>query len=166
MKTEFDVQLQAKDLFGFNMYQTYLGGTSGAVSILLGILILVMAGYNLTHGEVGYGLLYAAGAVVILAYNPFTLWTRAKAVMKKNEVLAGVLHFCITEESITVTQGEESAELPWESVYKLVANDRRVLIYSSRVNAYIIPREQIEEQYELLKVIAEAKLPAFRRKIS
>ena len=43
MEVSFDVQLQPKDLFRFNMYQTYTG-MQGILSIVLGILGFVMAG--------------------------------------------------------------------------------------------------------------------------
>lgn len=37
MNTAFDIKLEAKDLFRFNMYQTYTG-LQGWISIILGIL--------------------------------------------------------------------------------------------------------------------------------
>jgi hypothetical protein len=37
-----------------------------------------------------------------------------------------------------------------------------VLIYSNRVNAYIIPREQLGNQYEDLKAIAKEQLESYR----
>ena len=129
MKTEFDIQLQAKDLFRFNIRQTY----------------------SSMHGW-----------IVLAFYIPVTLWSKANITMKKNEVLSGKLHFEISEKNIRVTQGEDSGELPWEQVYKMISNKKQVLIYSNRINAYIIPREQVVEQYDVIKQIAESKLEKYR----
>jgi hypothetical protein len=108
-----------------------------------------------------------------VSVNPFfyifmvswILWMRANATIKTNAVLAGTLHYEVSEECIRVTQGEESGELPWDAVYKIVSNDKQVLIYSNRVNAYIIPRTQIGEQYDMFCRIAEKKLEKFRLKL-
>ena len=82
--------------------------------------------------------------------------------LKTNEVLSGVLHYEVTEDAICVSQGEEKAELKWEQIYKFVANKKRVLVYSNRVNAYIIPREQITDKYDDFVEIAKSKLEKYR----
>lgn len=161
MKIAFDIKLTPKDLFGFNMYQTYRS-TQGPVSVILAILVMVIAGVSFSKGEIGYGILYVAVSILFLLYIPGTLWSRAKLTMKKNEVLAGTLHYEISEEGIAVSQGEDQGLLAWDQVYKLVSNKNQVLIYSNRVNAYIIPRTQIPGQYEDLRVLAYEKLEKFR----
>ena len=42
------------------------------------------------------------------------------------------------KKNIKVSQGDEMAQLPWEQVYRFVANDKRILIFSNRKNAYIL----------------------------
>lgn len=164
MNTAFDIKLEAKDLFRFNMYQTYTG-LQGWISIILGILAFVMAGITFGHAETMYTILYIGVGILFLVYVPGSLWMRANATIKTNTVLAGTLHYEVSEECIRVTQGEESGELPWDAVYKIVSNDKQVLIYSNRVNAYIIPRPQIGEQYDMFCRIAEKKLEKFRLKL-
>ena len=48
MKVAFNVKLQEKDLYRFNIYQAYTG-LQGWVSVILGILAFVMA--KVTFGE-------------------------------------------------------------------------------------------------------------------
>lgn len=166
MKVEFDVQLQPKDLYRFNMFQTYTG-MSGVISIALGILAFVMAGVAAGKSDVpgSYTALYALMGCVFLLYVPISLWFRAKSTLKSNAVLAGELHYEVSEVCIRVTQGEESGELPWDMVYKVVSTKRMVLIYSSRINAYIIPMEQIGENYPAFVEVATSKLEKFRLKL-
>lgn len=54
---------------------------------------------------------------------------------------------------------------PWDQIYKMVATKSNVLVYSTRINAYIIPREQLGEQYKDLAKIANEKLPKHRVKM-
>ena len=44
----------------------------------------------------------------------------------------------------------------------MVSTKKQVLIYSNRVNAYIIPRDQLGENYEAVKEIAQQKLEKYR----
>ena len=71
----------------------------------------------------------------------------------------------VDEEGLHVSQKEESALLPWEQIYKMVATKHNVLVYSSRINAYVIPRAQLGESYAALQTQAAAHLPAYRLKM-
>ena len=161
MEISFDIKLTPKDLFRFNMFQTYTT-TQGPTSIILAIIVIVMSVVSFRDGQIGYGLLYIAAAVLFVVYIPGSLWGRAKAALKKNEVLAGTLHYQVSEKGIEVFQGEDSGLLPWDAIYKMVSNQKQVLIYSNRVNAYIIPREQLGDKYDALKEIARKQLPNYR----
>jgi len=155
MPIEFDVQINHSDLFGFNIRQAYLG-SQGIVSILIGILCGVMSAVQFREGSALYGLLYIAIGIVIVAYIPGSLWLRSKQIMKTNQVLAGVLHYSFDDKGITVTQGEEEGVLPWEFVYKIIATRKHLLIYSNRVNAYIIPKAQIPKMVELQELVKKS----------
>lgn len=163
-KVEFDVQLQPKDLYRFNIYQTYTG-IQGWISVILGILGFVMAGITFGEAELPYTILYIVVGFLFLFYIPVSLWFRAKAVLKTNTVLAGKLHYEVSDEQIHVTQGEDAGDLPWEAIYKIVANKNQVLIYSTRINAYVVPREQIGDQYEGFCKIAKRKLQSYKLKM-
>ena len=45
------------------------------------------------------------------------------------------------------------------------SDKKQCLVYSTRINAYIIPREQLGEQYKELAKIANEKLPKHRVKM-
>lgn len=164
MRAEFDVKLTEKDLYSFNIYQTYTG-SQGIISILIAIIVWVMGGVCFSRGQIPYGIMYLAGGLVILAYIPLSLKTKVKLTMKTNDALSKPLHYDVSENSISVSQGEETAELAWDRIYKLVANEKRILVYSSRVNAYIIPAEQIGSEYDSFISIAKSKLEKYRLKV-
>jgi hypothetical protein len=50
-------------------------------------------------------------------------------------------------------------------VYRFVANDKRILIFSNRKNAYILSKEQLGDSYEPLKELAGSTLEKYRLKI-
>ena len=53
----------------------------------------------------------------------------------------------------------------WDQIYKMVSTKNNVLVYSNRVNAYVIPRQQLGEKYRELAELAEGKLPKYRVKL-
>ena len=161
MKASFDVTLSPKDLYRFNMYQTYTG-VQGWSSIALGILGFVMAGISFQNGKTSYTLLYIAVGFLFLLYIPVALWFRAKETLKTNKVLAGTLHYEITEKNIHVSQGKETGDMEWQAIYKIVANAKQILIYSNRKSAYIIPMEQMGDQYATFRTLAEQKLEKYK----
>ena len=164
VKTEFDIKLTEKDLYSFNIYQTY-HGVHGIFSILIAALVFVMAVVSGKNGELGYAALYVVVGILLLIYVPASLKLRVKQTMKTNKVLSGVLHYEISEEGIKVTSGDESGELPWNLVYQVLTRKNSVLIYSNRVNAYIIPKDQLGDKYDTLIEIAKKSLESYRLKI-
>ncbi len=164
MKTEFDITLSSKDMYRFSMYHAYTG-SQGILSILIAVLCFFAAVTTKGSVEWMYTLLYAGFGVVFLFYIPCNLYLRSKRQILSSEVLKHALHYRIDEEGIHTSQKEATADLPWEQVYKMVSTKYNVLIYSTRVNAFIIPREQIPGEYDALKEIASKHLETYRFKV-
>ena len=164
MKIEFDVKFAAKDLYLFNMYQAYRG-LQGIVSIVLPILIFAYTAYNWNNVELETSILNIGIGVVFFTYVPVSLWLRSAKTVKTNEVLSKPLHYEFSEDAIRVSQEEESAEFQWENIYRMITLGDMVLIYTNRINAYIIPKKQIVEEYAALKELAKSKLEKYRIKM-
>lgn len=151
-------------MFRFNMYQTYTS-FSGWSSVLFAAALFGLSGYTFyTYGMgmAAKAILYAGAGLFLLLYMPFTLWLRAGKSLKASPVLSSVLHYHVDEDGFTVTQGEASGILAWKQIYKMVATKHNVLVYSNRMNAYVIPRAQLGEDYVILAKQAVSKLPKFR----
>ena len=164
MKIEFDVKLSAKDLYLFNMYQAYKG-MQGILSLILPAFIFVYAVYNWDNVSLGTSLLNIGIGILLLVYIPISLWLRSDKIVKTNEVLSKSLHYEFSEEEIRVSQGEESAEFQWENIYRMITMGGLVLIYTNRINAYIISKKQIEAEYKDLETLAKSKLEKYRIKM-
>ena len=161
MKLEFDVKVTEKDLYSFNIEQAYKG-SQGVISLLFAVLLAAAAVLSAQKGNTEYVVLYIIVGILVLLYVPFSLKGRVKMIMKTNEVFSKPLHFEIDEKNIKVSQGDEMAQLPWEQVYRFVANDKRILIFSNRKNAYILSKEQLGDSYEPLKELAGSTLEKYR----
>jgi hypothetical protein len=67
------------------------------------------------------------------------------------------LTFAVDAEKIRITQGEQQAEVPWEEVYRIVSAKQDLYLYTSRIYAYTIPKDQTGEEWKKLLALAEQK---------
>ena len=165
MNVTLDIKVNAKDLYKFNMMQAYRG-MQGFLSILLPILVFAYA--ITSYGEVSIGstLVYVGLGIVFLVYVPISLWLRVNKVVKdENNALSKTLHYEFEEEVIRVSVEEESVEFKWENIYQMKTAGKLLLVYTNRINAYILPLEQIGDNYVALSKLAHAKLEKYRIKM-
>ena len=161
MQTEFDINLTEKDMYRFSMYHNYTS-FQGVFSVLIAIASFAAAAITRERVTAEYTILYIVFGILFLVYVPCSLKLRAKRQFQSSGELQNTLRYRIDEDGITVSQNGESAELLWKQVYKITATRHNVLIYSSRVNAFVIPRSQLGEKYQLLKELAGRHLEKFR----
>ena len=76
MRLEFDITLTAKDMFRFNMYQTYTGA-SGWISVIAAVICFIAAGTKYSERGLSYAVLGSLLGVLILFYMPVTLYQPA-----------------------------------------------------------------------------------------
>lgn len=135
---EVDIKITANDLYDYMLMHTYngpsgiLGGGVGAVLVIAGFLtqkwILLIAG------------------VILLIYLPWTLFVKSRQQLLANASFRSPLHYTLDDEGITVTQGEVSQSQNWENMVKAVSTGRSIIVYTSRVNATILPKNQLGDQ--------------------
>lgn len=165
MSVEFDTTITEKDMYQFNLYHAY-HGFQGIAAPLVGVWVLVMAAVTFGKVEIMYTLLYLVFGVVFLVYVPVSLNLRSKQQIRSSEILKQALHYKIDDTGVHVSQGEETADLEWKQIYKMAATKNSLLIYSNRVNAYVIPRKAMGEQYEKVVGLAVNHLESYRLKLN
>lgn len=161
MKLELDVKLTAEDMYRFNMYHIY-SGFHGIFSIIIAILAFAVSAATWGDIDLMYSIVYIIFGIVFLVYMPLSLKLKSKHQIAVSGELQESLHYLFDEEGIHVSQKESSADLLWGQVYKMVSTKSNVLIYSNRINAFIIPRSILGEQYGALKDLAESHLEKYR----
>lgn len=161
MPVEFEVKLNQKDMYRFHMYHIYTG-IHGLTSILVAIFAFVYTGYSYGRVGTGYTVLYILFGVAFLIYYPVTMIWKSAAQIKAPNGLRDGIRYHVDAEGVRVSVGEESSFLPWKQVYKMVSNRHQILIYSSRIHAYIITRDAVGAQYEALRQCAEQNLEKHR----
>lgn len=154
---EVDIQIKANDLYDFMLMHTYnspsgiLGSGVGAVCVLVG-------------ASTRNWLLLIAG-VILLIYLPWTLFLRSRRQFLANPGFREPLHYMLDEEGIHVSQGESSESQSWENLQKAVSTGRSIIVYTSRINATILPKQQLGDQKDMVIAMISTHMPPSKVKI-
>ncbi len=149
----FDVKITAGILYDYMLYHTYTG-TSGLVGNCMGALMVVLFFYN-------GNILALIGGLVVLAYTPWTLFLKSRQQMVRTASFKEPLHYELEDEGIRVSQGEETLLLAWDGLYKAVSTRQSIIVYTSKVNACIFPRKDLDGQVvEVIRMLSEHMPPS------
>lgn len=151
MEMELDVQITKKDLYDYQLYHAYTS-PSGLFGTIAGCLFIV--GFINT----GTPLYLVIGAFIIL-YFPWTLRIRA-ASQAQSPVFKEPLHYKLSEEGLEISAGEEKQLVSWESITKVSATGKTIMLYTSRVNAFLFPKRVLGERSgEFVQVVSRYVAP-------
>ncbi len=166
MSVSFDTQINEKDLYRFNMRMAYTS-MSGILSLLFAVFIVGVMIFSDSMQDATTAPFYILIAIFLVAATPISLYFQSKQRIKTNEVFSKPLHYELADEGIVVSSElvDEPDTLPWEYIYKIKTTKDYIYIYSSRQNAFIIPKEQVAEQVDTILTSLEAKLPEHKLQI-
>ncbi|MCR5580914.1 MAG: YcxB family protein [Pseudobutyrivibrio sp.] len=162
---KFSVQISEDDLYKYNLHHAYTS-TQGIFSIVLFVLLIAVWVLKFPDLSPVYKVAYPLVAVIFLFYIPMNLKLRVKSQMTQ-EVFMHPLNYELTDTGVIVSSpaADEPSELPWEYIYKISTWKGYLLIYSNRVNAYIVPIKDIEGQYDEVIAYIQSHVEDYRLKL-
>ncbi|MBO6214049.1 MAG: YcxB family protein [Lachnospiraceae bacterium] len=169
MPIEFDVKPTQKDYYKFNMRHTYTS-FNGIITIVVGIVVIILAFLMRERLTTPYFLLYLVLAVAFMVYYPFHYWVGAKRLAAISDLNGGI-HFRVEDDGIHVsmkpggTGTEQTEVMTWDMFYLALATKEYIYMYSSRVNAYIVPKSVLGDKLETFLGLLREKLPEHRRRL-
>lgn len=151
------VKIEAGDLYDYMLRHSYnspagiLGSAFGAV-----LIIFALASQR--------WVILVLGAVMLL-YLPWTLFLRSRKQILSNPSFQEPLQYTLDDEGLTISQGEEEAEMAWGDMYKAVSTGRSIILYTSRVNATIFPKRELGDQRAAVIEMISTHMPPAKVKI-
>lgn len=94
-------------------------------------------------------------AAIYLVVQPVMTVLKANTLLKHPELFVPI-EYEIDEEEVAVTQGEEHVVYRWEDGFRFVVKKNLLLMYVSRINAYILPKDQLGGDYTRLLTLAKS----------
>lgn len=87
-------------------------------------------------------------SVMIIVYYPLTIFMRSKKVMNTNKTFANTFHYMFDEVGCHLEVGEQAVDVEWKYFHKILALKSVVVIYTSKVNGYLIPTKDMGASQE------------------
>ena len=161
MSLKFQVKMTTKVMYNFLIYYTYtqagaiIGAAFGGVSLGIGI-------YKWIQGEYSFGLIGFVFALIFLIMPPITLRGKAKKQVADSGLLNTMIDYEINEEGITTTQGDLESRLKWIELSKAVTTNNSIIIYITKIQAFIFPKKDLGKQYGAVINMIVTYMPADR----
>ena len=150
MKIEFEVKMTTGKMYDY-MLRHVFSSFAGIVGEVLGILLV--AGFFVYETDRKW--LYLVMGIIIIFYQPVALYVRAKKQVSSNEVFKQPLQYVLDDNGITVRSGENEDSLTWDKMYKAISTTKSVILYTTRINACIFPKDDMGEQKDaIIKMIS------------
>lgn len=149
-EVKFSTKITVKDMFCFLIRHTYTS-FSGIFLLVLSCLAFVCLAVRFSQNTASANILLTFAGLIGTVIQPVQLYMRAMQQVKLNPMFAEPLEYIMNAKGITVSQKEETLEIPWEDVKKVIETKTSLLIYLSTVHAYILPKNQCGEKFPLIK---------------
>ena len=142
---EFDVKMTTEDMMAFMLRQQY-GGFRGLAFMFVDFALILSLCWKWDDLSTATRLIMLIVIIVLNLIEPFQLYLKANAQVRYSERLQAANHYVLTKDGITISQGEQSLGFKWGHIYKYVNSRKRVFVYTSRASAFVIPKEDVDEE--------------------
>ncbi len=150
---QFDVDLTVPELYKFSIRHTYLS-VSGVVGLLISIGSLVICALRYAVLDRTTVIALVIIGLLFTVVQPIMLYSKAHTQRRRNQDINAPLHYCLGEEGIHVSQGEQQVLVHWYEVRKMVQTGTAVYLYMSPVRAFIFPKSQCGDRFaEMINMI-------------
>ena len=135
MKIEFDVKITTAKMYDY-MLKHNMTSFTGILGEFIGILLV--------FGYFAYNRwAYLVAGIVVILYMPVTLYMKSSKQVALNPVFKEPLHYILDDTGITVRSGENEDSIEWSGIYKVTSTTRSIILYTTRVNACIFPKDDL-----------------------
>jgi hypothetical protein len=147
-----DIKIGTKDMFYFFMRHNYacFSGLFG-LFISLGALILLIVRFG--QYEITAKCLLLLVALLFTVIQPLQLLLKAANQIKRSPMFSEPIHYTFRQDGLEISQKEQSGVIPWEQVMKAVDTGKYMIIYITKMRAYIFPKDQMEHFDEIKEII-------------
>ncbi len=161
MQIKLKIELTVKELFDFLIAHTY-SSFSGYVGVILSICALIGFAYSYDNEamNISYKFVLLLTGLLFTVFQPLMLYSKAKAQVKQNEAINKPLEYTITEAGMKVACGDDFVDYNWDQIMKISSTKKSILVYTSRVRAFVLPKRELAPYMEDFKKIVREKCTA------
>ncbi len=159
---QFHIQVEAKDLWLFSMYHANKGYL-GVFNVLFTLASLYLLVTQWSQTGVGRRLLLLVCVLMFTVWQPGLLFLKAMKQVR-NDRMKAPMDMTFTKEGFTVAQGDQSLDVTWDQIGRVVGIRGEYILYMGQMRAYLIPDRILGEDKEKFAGFLREVLPGERLK--
>ncbi len=152
-KIRLKITMTEKNIKDYVYGQT-IKSMRGVAFFALGVIAIVILVMTWSDQNVFTKVCLIGIAAIYLVVQPLMTMLKANTLSKRQELFVPI-DYEIDEEEVAVTQGEEHIVYRWEDGFRFVVKKNLLLMYVSRINAYILPKDQLGDAYTQILTLAK-----------
>jgi hypothetical protein len=90
--------------------------------------------------------------------TPFQIYLKSASQVKLTPSFRKPLHYAVNEEEIVISQDDMEAAYPLSEVWKVVDTGKSIVVYVTRVRAYIFPKRDLKDKEKPLRELLQSTL--------
>ena len=134
---------------------------SGLISVLMSAICLFVFVVNRDNYVYTTNVLLLIGAALFTIIQPINLLWKSYKTIALIPTFRAPLDYMLDEEGIHVSQNNETADLHWGMVIKVIETKTQLVIYNSPKNGFIITTKQVGENYDTIKEMLKEKVSEY-----
>ena len=158
----FHIQITARELWGFSMYHSNKGYL-GIFNVLFTLAALWLLVTRWGEFDIPYRLLLLVCALMFTVWQPLLLYLKARKQAKGAAVKAP-MDMTFSKEGIVIEQNGQKQEVLWEQIGRVEHMPGQMIVYMSRIHAYLLPDRIVGEDKEGLRNLIRGAVPKERRR--
>ncbi len=148
------VKVRVKDMRHFLFRHNY-SSLSGWFGVIISVVALGMAFVGREkYSELELGILLFLG-LLFTVIRPIQIVFQARRQVKRQEMFNKPIEYHMCNDGIVIMQDDDYANVAWEGIMKLRITGKAVMIYTSPLMAFILPKDQMEDADAIVKRIRE-----------
>lgn len=163
---KINVDMKVKNMYEFLMRHAYFSKV-GVASLAFSVLSFVYLCINVSKVSRGQLVLLVIASLMFTVINPIWIYVTAAKQVKLSPTFKETITYEFGENGVRVVQGDEELPVAWEEVKKVVETRNNLIIYLSKVRAFVIPREELGDHREdlvaLIENVVDGKACSFKK---
>lgn len=136
-----DARITPREMRAFLFAHNY----RSPIMLLATLVGLVWPVYTVIRAD-GSLMMAVVCALVFLVLMPFSIWYRGTNSVTKNPIYQNTFHYMLDESGIHLELGEHAIDVDWNQVTKTMFLKSSAVIYTGKINAYLIPTEAMGDR--------------------
>ena len=161
---KFSVQLESSDMVNFIMYHNY-SGIQGWFGVVISLAAFVYLIVDFADMDWTVRIVMLVIGLLFTVVNPLMLYMKAKKQAVTNESLKLPIQYTLSENELVIEQGEEQLIVPWDQLRIIKDSSRSLIVYVTRMRAFIWPKEKLGSQYNEVTKLLMKKMGSARVRI-